>query len=97
MARATLERLRECEYVAATRTESMRVHPIGLAAPRVVEQGFRFAGCDLERGEMVLVAVSAAHYLSEVYPEPYRFDPERHLAPRLESRPPGAFVPEGRS
>lgn len=90
-----LDRLRAAEYFGAAVKESMRLHPIGLAAPRIVKQPFTFAGCHIAEGEPVLVAVTACHYLSELYPDPYRFEPERHLAPRNESRRPGAFAPFG--
>jgi cytochrome P450 len=90
-----LARLEACRYLEAARTESARLHPIGLAAPRLVAQTFEFDGCTLPVGESVLVAVSAAHYLPELYPDPYRFEPERHQAPRLESKRPGAFFPFG--
>lgn len=90
-----LARLQRCAYFEAAKTESMRLHPIGLAAPRIVKEAFRFDGCDLPVGEAVLVAVSANHYLPEVYPSPHRFEPERHLDPRNESRVPGAFAPLG--
>lgn len=87
--------LEGCAYFQAAKMESMRLHPIGLAAPRIVKEAFDFDGCRLEAGEAVLVAVSAAHYNPDLYPEPFRFLPERHLPPRSESRVPGAFVPFG--
>jgi cytochrome P450 len=89
------EALEGCAYFQAAKTESMRLHPIGLAAPRIVKEAFEFDGCRLEVGEAVLVAVSAAHYNPELYPEPFRFLPERHLPPRSESRAPGAYAPFG--
>jgi cytochrome P450 len=88
-------RLAACRYFQASLIESMRMHPIGLAAPRVAMKTFEFDGCTIEKGEPVLVGVSAAHYLPEVYPNPHTFDPERHLAPREEWKQPGAFAPFG--
>jgi cytochrome P450 len=90
-----LAALQACSYFGAVKTESMRLHPIGLAAPRVVKAPFEFDGCALEVGEAVLVAVSASHYDPDLYRDPYRFDPERHLPPRNESRVSGAYAPLG--
>lgn len=90
-----LERLRACAYFEAAKTESMRLHPIGLATPRVAKRSFEFQGYTLPAGEPLLIAVTVAHYLPEIYPDPLRFDPERHLAPRLESRAPGVYLPLG--
>ena len=87
--------LEGCTYFAAARRESMRLNPIGLAAPRVVRQPRWFDRCRLEVGEHVLIALSAAHYLPELYPEPHRFAPERHLGPSPQGRQPGAYVPLG--
>ena len=91
----TLAQLEACTWFSACRRESMRMNPIGLAAPRVVTESFTFGGCRIEAGEALLVAVTAAHYLPEIYPEPHRFDPARHLAPRHESQPLGAYAPLG--
>jgi pentalenene oxygenase len=92
---ADLAALQRCTYFGAVKSESMRLHPIGLAAPRVVKEAFEFDGCTLDVGEAVLVAVSASHYDPHLYPEPFRFEPERHLPPRSESRVAGAYVPLG--
>ena len=94
----TFDDLAGCAFFAAARKESMRLNPIGLAAPRVVKQAFTFDGCDLEVGEQVLVALSAAHYDPGLYPDPHRFEPERFLAEHGETRAvraPGAYVPLG--
>lgn len=91
----SLLRLQEAEYLGAAIKESMRLHPIGLATPRVAKEGFDFQGCHIAEGEPVLVVMTACHYLPELYAEPYRFDPSRHLAPRHESRRPGAYAPFG--
>ncbi len=89
------EALSTCTYFVAAKTESMRLNPIGLAAPRVVKEDFTFDGCLFQRGQAVLIANSALHYCAELYPDPYRFLPERHLSPRFESHQAGAFAPLG--
>ncbi|HYC53484.1 MAG TPA: cytochrome P450 [Candidatus Binatia bacterium] len=90
-----LARLRQAEYFSATLRESQRMHPIGLAAPRIAKETFEFAGCQIPRGERVLIVLTACHYVPEIYPSPHRFEPERHLEPRNESRATGVFAPFG--
>ncbi|HYB99035.1 MAG TPA: cytochrome P450 [Candidatus Limnocylindrales bacterium] len=90
-----LTQLRAAEYFGATLRESQRMHPIGLAAPRVAKETFTFAGYEIPRGERVLIALTACHYLPEIYPSPYSFEPERHMEPRNESRATGVFAPFG--
>ena len=91
----TFDALSRCSYFSAAVKESMRLHPIGFASPRVVTEAFHFDGCHIPAGEAVFVVGAAAHYLPEFYPDPYRFEPQRHLAPRFESRAPGAYAPLG--
>lgn len=90
-----LARLQQAEYFCASIKESMRLHPIGLATPRVAKEAFDFEGYHIPEGRAVLIVMTACHYLPELYPDPHRFDPERHLAPRNESRKPGAYAPFG--
>ena len=44
---------------------------------------------------MVLIAVTVCHFLPELFPDPYVFDPARYSEPRNEHRQPGAFAPFG--
>lgn len=75
--------------------ESMRMHPIALATPRVVAEPFEFCGRRLARGEIVLVAGTVCHYLPQCFPDPHTFDIDRFSAPRNEHHQPGLFVPFG--
>ena len=78
----------------ATR-ESMRLYPIALTVPRVVAAPFDFEGYRVDAGETVLIAVTVCHFLPELFPDPYVFDPARYSEPRNEHRRPGAFAPFG--
>lgn len=75
--------------------ETLRVHPVGPAVPRHAVESFEFQGYRVEAGEEVLLAGGVSHFLPRFYPDPERFDIERHYEPRLESRQPGAFAPFG--
>jgi cytochrome P450 len=90
-----LGRLQRSPWLRASLTETQRLQPISLSAPRAVREPFTFAGYDFAPGTMTLTATAITHLLPEYFPEPERFDPERCMAPRNEHRRPYAFVPFG--
>ncbi|MFP4282353.1 MAG: cytochrome P450, partial [Opitutales bacterium] len=63
----------------ATLFEMERVFPAAPVLPRVVAKPIEFAGVRLEPGTKVLHLHTLTHFLEEIYPEPYRFRPERWL------------------
>jgi len=90
-----LGRLQRSTWLRASLTETQRLQPISLSAPRAVRVPFTFAGYDFAPGTMTLTATAITHLLPEYFPDPERFDPERCMAPRNEHRLPYAFVPFG--
>jgi cytochrome P450 len=90
-----LKVLRGLPALMGSMLESFRMHPIGLATPRLVAESFEFAGRHVLRGERLLIAVTVCHYLPQVFPEPYKFDIGRYLPPCSEQRQPGMLVPFG--
>lgn len=71
--------------------ESMRLHPIALATPRVVRETFEFEGCEIEKGERVLIAGSVCHQLEQVYPNADTLDTDRDFS----KAPKNTYVPFG--
>ena len=51
-------------------------------------------GYELPVGERLHIAMTATHYMSDIFPDPYKFDIDRYLAPRHEHRSPG-YAPYG--
>ena len=49
--------------------------------------------CTVPAGCGVLIAPFATHRLPGIYPDPEKFDPDRFLADRAESRHQYAFIP----
>jgi cytochrome P450 len=76
--------------------ETLRLHPTAFGISRTVASPFTFAGCRVERGQDVIVFTTACHFMPEHFPDPERFDPDRHLPPREEHRQPNVFAPFGR-
>ena len=74
--------------------ECMRMYPIVPMSIRNVMNTCVFEGYELPLGERIHVAMTAAHYMSDVFPDPYTFDIDRYLPSRHEHRSPG-YAPYG--
>jgi cytochrome P450 len=88
--------LRDAPDLNGAVTEAMRMHPVAFAMPRSAARDFSFAGFRVARGESVLVFTSACHFDPACFPDPERFDIDRHRPPRDEYRRPDVFAPWGR-
>jgi cytochrome P450 len=75
--------------------ETLRLHSIGPAITRTAAEEFEFAGCRIPQGSNMLLVTSAAHFLSELYPNPDQFDLARYNEPRNEHKKKGAYAPFG--
>lgn len=91
----TPERLKELDVLHRATMESLRLYPIAPAIQRNAAQTFEFAGHRVNEGDTVLIATTLPHTMPEYFPDPMRFDIERHAAPRKEYRQTSAFVPFG--
>lgn len=76
--------------------ETMRLYPIAVAQMRTATKDFVFEGKQIRADEMLYVATSVPHFMSEFFPEPQRFDIDRYAKPRAEQNAPGAYSPYGR-
>ena len=76
-------------------TESLRCYPIAPLMARTACNGFEFQGHWVDAGTTLMVATTVVHKDPEYYPDPDRFEIERHLPPRMESKQKGAFAPFG--
>ena len=74
--------------------ECMRMYPIVPMSIRNVMNTCVFEGYELPLGERIHIAPTAAHYMSDVFPDPYTFDIDRYLPSRQEQRSPG-YAPYG--
>jgi cytochrome P450 len=88
--------LRDAEDLNGAVNEALRLHPVAFAMPRTAARDFSFEGFRVDRGESVMVFTSACHFDASYFPEPERFDIDRHRPPRDEHRRPDVFAPWGR-
>ncbi len=74
--------------------ECLRMYPIVSMSIRNVMNTCVVEDHELPVGERVHIAMTATHYMSGVFPDPYKFDIDRYLPPRHEHRSPG-YAPYG--
>jgi cytochrome P450 len=76
--------------------ESLRLCAPVPSMPRMTVKDVEFAGCFIPAGTMINVSPYFTHYMEELWPDPFRFDPERFGDARREDRVhPYAWVPFG--
>lgn len=89
------ERLKEMHTLHGACMEALRLYPVAIGHSCRAIQPFSFAGCRVEAGEDVFVAMTVSHFLPELFPNPETFDIERYSEPRNEHRQRGAYAPFG--
>ena len=79
-------------YLGAICDETVRLHPILAECARVLTAPLDILGHTIPAGNAVVISITAIHHDPDIYPEPYRFNPERFLE-RTYSR--SEFLPFG--
>lgn len=74
--------------------ECLRLYPVVTVMLRNVANSCVVENYSLPVGERVYILQSATHYMSDSFPDPYKFDIDRYLPPREEHRGHG-FAPYG--
>jgi cytochrome P450 len=75
--------------------ETLRMYPPAWIGPRRSIEPFELYGVHIPGGVLVNYCSWASHHLSEVFPQPWRFRPERFSAEERAQLPKGAYVPFG--
>ena len=65
-------------------TECLRMYPIVPMSVRNVMNKCVVEGYELPEGARVFIAQTATHYMSDHFPDPFKFDIDRYQAPRKE-------------
>lgn len=69
-------------YLDAVIKETMRLSPVIASVGRVLSAPRNIGGWELPAGTMAVPSIYLVHMNPRVWPEPTRFDPERHLGQR---------------
>ncbi len=93
----TVDALEELEYVDGVVQEALRLYPPVVVLPRVAAQDLEFGGHRLPAGSRLAISPYVTHRMSEVWPEPSRFLPERWQPghPLHRAATPAGYLPFG--
>jgi cytochrome P450 len=75
--------------------ETLRRYPAAWVGPRRTTRDVTLAGVPVPAEIGVHYSSWATHHLPHLYPEPFRFDPDRFLPEREAALPRGAYIPFG--
>jgi cytochrome P450 len=75
--------------------ETLRCYPAAWVGPRRTTRDVTLAGTKVPAEIGVQYSSWVTHHLPELYPDPFRFDPDRFLPEREAALPRGAYIPFG--
>lgn len=87
--------LHELKLLRYTAMEAMRMYPFAPVVQMEALEGFDFGGYHVTRGTSLIVSQAVAHFLPEIYADPYTFDIDRYRPERAEHRGVGTYAPFG--
>src|SRR5262249_49600703 len=87
------ERVSELELFEMAFKEAMRINPPVAGVPRTAVRDFQFKGYDIPAGTRVGIDAIFTHRMSEIWPEPLKFDPLRFADNSARARHKYAWVP----
>lgn len=73
----TPESVERLPYLESVLKETMRLIPAGVWTARYAIQPFQLGAYQLPKGTWVMLSAYVTHRIPEIYPDPYRFKPER--------------------
>jgi cytochrome P450 len=76
----TQEEVQNLSYLEGALKEAMRLFPAGTWTARLAIQDFELASHPFPGGTWVMMSPYITHRIPELFPEPYRFRPERWLS-----------------
>ncbi|HTD56667.1 MAG TPA: cytochrome P450 [Silvibacterium sp.] len=91
----TPERFERFDVIRRALQETLRMHPIAPALQRTAKVSFTFAGYEVPAGETIIVATTVPHYLPQYFPDPTRFDIDRHTPENRRQLPARCLAPFG--
>lgn len=87
--------LRDMKCLRYATMETLRMYPFAPVLQMSALESFDFGGYHVEAGTLIVAGQAVAHFLPEIYANPYTFDIDRYQPDRAEHRRPGTFAPYG--
>ncbi len=91
----SFERMAQLYYLDKVINESLRLYPPLHLGNRITVHPLEFQGYSIPAGCRVLYSPYLTHRQPQIWPDPERFDPERHTPEQSRLRPAYSFVPFG--
>jgi len=89
------EAVNEMPYMDMVIQESQRVYPPIIRLDRVCNKDYQYGDIKISKGQVISVPIWALHHDPDLYPDPFKFDPERFNEENKKKRPNEAFIPFG--
>jgi cytochrome P450 len=89
----TAEVVERLTYTEMVVRETLRLYPSFAMIPKDVREDDEIAGYRVPRGSVVVVSPRLTHRHPEFWPDPERFDPERHAPANAEGRHRFSWIP----
>uniref|UniRef100_A0A1I8PNV9 Cytochrome P450 n=1 Tax=Stomoxys calcitrans TaxID=35570 RepID=A0A1I8PNV9_STOCA len=91
---ATFQELSEMNYLNLVFKETLRLYPSAPVVGRIVKEDLHMNGKLIPAGSSILLFIMAMGYNEKIFPDPYRFQPERFdIANRAPDSNPFEYVP----
>lgn len=82
-------------YMEQCIDETLRMYPPTVRIDRVCNQDYNYNGIKIPVGQVCAVGIWSLHHDPEIYPDPYKFDPERFSEDNKKKRDNETFIPFG--
>jgi cytochrome P450 len=92
----TPEQMRAIPELFGVCQETLRRYPVAFATMRHAAKDFEYQGHHVTAGQQIMFFNANPHFDAQYFKNPYQFDIDRFLEPRLEQRTRYAFSPYGR-
>ena len=91
----SMEQLSQLPYAMQVLKESMRLYPGGFTIGRKAKTDIDVGGYRIPQNAWIMISPFTVHRNPNVFPDPYRFDPERFACNKEKEFPKGAYIPFG--
>lgn len=93
--KVTYDAVHEMPYLDMIIDETLRLYPPAFRVDRVASADYEYKGIKMKKGQVWTASIYSLHHDASIYPDPFKFDPERFNEENKKKRDNGAFIPFG--